>query len=246
MPLPNAFQMPNPNISGIVFAMLTQFRLFAWLLIALVMLPLLPAQAHNLNIFAMSNGDQITGYVYFTGGTRAKQAEVELRHGYNRTDAQVLASTKADDQGNFAFSVSHRADYTVFTDTGDGHVAKFKLYADDFAENLPTADANAPITVKELHLAQTGSELPSDEPAATTYSTQSVGLNSLNRDELTELINHAVARQVGPLREEVNSYRNDVRMSDVMGGIGVIIGIFGVSAWIVARRQVRNRSANQS
>ncbi|MFV1852509.1 MAG: hypothetical protein ACMZ66_17630 [Thalassospira sp.] len=227
--------------------MFTQFRLFAWLLIALVMLPLLPAQAHNLNVFAMSNGDQITGYVYFTGGTRAKQAEVELRHGDSSSEgAQVLVSTKADDQGNFAFSVSHRADYTVFTDTGDGHVAKFKLYADDFAENLPIADVNAPITVKELHLAQTVSEPASDEPAATTYATKSVGLKSLSRDELTELINHAVARQVGPLREEVNSYRNDVRMSDVMGGIGVIIGIFGVSAWIVARRQVRNHSAKQS
>lgn len=39
------------------------------------------------------------------------------------------------------------------------------------------------------------------------------------------------------LREEVNAYRNDVRMSDIMGGIGVIIGIFGILAWVRARKQ---------
>lgn len=219
--------------------MLIPTRLFAWLLITLVMLPLNPAQAHNLNVFAMSNGDQITGYVYFTGGTRAKQAKIELHLGHNDTEAQVLASSIADAQGNFTFSVSHRADYTVFTDTGDGHVAKFKLYADDFAENLPIAEANSSITVTELNLAQEATVPASNEPNEIINASLSDDLKSLSRDELTELINHAVARQIGPLREEVNSYRNDVRMSDVMGGIGVIMGIFGLAALIVARRQVK-------
>lgn len=219
--------------------MLIPTRLFAWLLITLVMLPLNPVKAHNLNVFAMSSGDQITGYVYFTGGTRAKQAKIEVHLGDNDTEAQVLASSIADDQGSFAFSVSHRADYTVFTDTGDGHVAKFKLYADDFAENLPIAEANSSITVTELNLAQEATVPAPNESTETFNASLSADLKSLSRDELTELINHAVARQIGPLREEVNSYRNDVRMSDVMGGIGVIMGIFGLAAWIVARRQVK-------
>ena len=64
-----------------------------------------------------------------------------------------------------------------------------------------------------------------------------IGIKGLSEGDLTALINRAVARQVGPLRAEINAYRNDVRMSDILGGIGIIIGIFGVGAWVVARRQ---------
>ncbi|MEQ8393313.1 MAG: hypothetical protein RIB30_20190 [Thalassospira sp.] len=192
------------------------------------------AQAHNLNVFAMSDGDTIEGYAYFTGGTRAQNANIELR---DKTGQTIFASI-ADEQGSFALRVSHRTDYIVFTDTHDGHVAKFKLYENEFSENLPRPGPNDTITVSKLEttLPDQGSKSPANTTPKPLVSTE-LDLNSLSKDELTGLINRAVARQIGPLRQEVNSYRNDVRMSDILGGIGVIIGIFGVCAWVVARRQ---------
>jgi hypothetical protein len=213
-------------------------RLFALLLMFVIALPVTKAAAHNLNVFAMSNGDTIEGYVYFTGGTRTKQAQIELHDGNDN----VLLKTTTDDEGNFALRVSHQTNYVVFTDTGDGHVAKFRLYAEDFAENLPVATKDTLIAVTALHQGEQKSS-PTDTlmvSASDNITNQSApDLAGLSRDELTQLVNHAVARQVGPLREEVNAYRNDVRMSDIMGGIGIIIGIFGFGAWVVARRQAR-------
>ncbi|MBX2830750.1 MAG: carboxypeptidase-like regulatory domain-containing protein [Rhodospirillales bacterium] len=209
-------------------------RILLMLFTLLCSVPIGKAHAHNINVFAMSDGNTIEGYVYFTGGSRAQHAHIELR---DKT-GQTLFSSTTDEQGSFALRVSHRADYVVFTNTGDGHVAEFKLYANEFGENLPLASPNDPITVTTIETTipdHTGLTLTT-LPSKASRSSQ-LDLSSLSKDELSGLINRAVARQIGPLRQEVNAYRNDVRMSDVMGGIGVIIGIFGVCAWVVARRK---------
>ena len=220
--------------------MTSPYRKFLSLLTVLLVLPVGMAQAHNLNVFAISDGEVIEGYVYFTGGTRARNATVTLKDG-SETD---LLTTTVDSDGSFALRVSHRADYAVFADTGDGHIASFALPKTEFLEPLPEAKDGDAITVRALHApapladtAPTASPAPVDEGPGAIAGSGNIGIKGLSEGDLTALINRAVARQVGPLRAEVNAYRNDVRMSNIMGGIGIIIGIFGIGAWVLARRQ---------
>lgn len=225
--------------------MISFYRKLLALLIVLCAMPLGVAQAHNLNVFAISDGEVIDGYVYFTGGTRARNATVTLKDG---SDAPLLTTT-ADQDGNFALRVSHRADYAVSADTGDGHIATFALPKTEFLETLPEAKDGAEITATVLHATAPladASETVSPAPAPTMADKGDVGIKGLSEDDVTALVNRAVARQVGPLRAEINSYRNDVRMSDVMGGIGIIIGIFGGCAWIAARRQTKAHKTKAS
>jgi hypothetical protein len=234
--------LSGSNILGLNMIFLCRLPLL--ILIALAV-PFNAAQAHNLNVFAMSNGDTIEGYVYFTGGTRAQMAQIELRDAAER----LLFSTTTDHEGSFEFTVSHRSDYTVFTNTGDGHIATFDLYANEFAEHLPLASENATIIVQNVNTATGPSTPETIDPDATDRASHEDEQSShfpvpvsgtLSDDELATLINRAVASQIGPLREEINAYRTEVRMSDVLGGIGMILGIFGISAWLMARRQTRN------
>lgn len=223
--------------------MTSPYRKFLSLLTLLLVLPVGVAQAHNLNVFAISDGEVIEGYVYFTGGTRARNATVTLKDG-SETD---LLTTTADSDGSFALRVSHRTDYAVFADTGDGHIANFALPKTEFLETLPEATDGDAITVTALHdAAPLADAAPTIAPTSTDEDSDAVsgnvagnniGIKGLSEGDLTALINRAVARQVGPLRAEINAYRNDVRMSDILGGIGIIIGIFGVGAWVVAHRQ---------
>lgn len=46
----------------------------------------------------------------------------------------------------------------------------------------------------------------------------------------------AVARQILPLRRQLDALEERTRFSDIMGGIGTIFGLFGIFAWIAARR----------
>jgi nickel transport protein len=49
-------------------------------------------------------------------------------------------------------------------------------------------------------------------------------------------IEAAVARQIRPLREQLDAYESRTRVHDVMGGIGTIFGLFGLWAWLRSRR----------
>jgi len=52
-------------------------------------------------------------------------------------------------------------------------------------------------------------------------------------------IEQAVARQIRPLRAQIDAMESRARFSDIMGGIGTIFGIFGIAAWIAAQRKAR-------
>jgi nickel transport protein len=47
----------------------------------------------------------------------------------------------------------------------------------------------------------------------------------------------AIARQIRPLREQLDAYESRVRLHDIMGGIGSIFGLFGCWAWLQSRRR---------
>jgi len=47
----------------------------------------------------------------------------------------------------------------------------------------------------------------------------------------------AIARQIRPLREQLDAYESRVRLHDLMGGIGTIFGLFGCWAWLQSRRR---------
>ncbi|KIL98019.1 Additional component NikL of nickel ECF transporter [Paramagnetospirillum magnetotacticum MS-1] len=53
----------------------------------------------------------------------------------------------------------------------------------------------------------------------------------------TSQIEAAIARQIRPLREQLDAYESRTRLHDVMGGIGMIFGLFGCWAWLQSRRR---------
>ncbi len=193
------------------------------------------AQAHSLHVFAMGNGDIIDGYTYFGGGARPHNGEIQL---LDRDDKLLFTGT-TDDQGEFRIRISHRQDYVIKANSGDGHIAEFTINGDELSSQLPKAAQDSEITVSEI----TGTAITPKAPAPIMgmgNKTETDGMIALSRDELADLIDAAVARHVRPLREQLVAYEDKVRFSDLLGGIGIIIGIFGVFAWVKAGRNQRN------
>lgn len=50
-------------------------------------------------------------------------------------------------------------------------------------------------------------------------------------------VDAAIARQLTPLREQLDRMESRARLSDIVGGVGMIIGVFGAYAWIASRRK---------
>ncbi len=187
------------------------------------------ALAHKVVVFATCTGKTIEGEVYFHGGTAARNVKVTLAG----PEGQVLGETKTDDEGKFTFPVHFRCDHKVIADAGGGHGAEYTVRADELPESLPPPEGGD----------QPGGTQPEraepTAPAPTLHApTSSPG------QENFEVKMEAIAHQLAALRSEFTKYRNELRLRDVLGGIGYILGIMGVVFYFLGVRRKEKRSAS--
>lgn len=182
------------------------------LMLLLAALPLQAALAHKLKVFATAEGRTIEGYVYFPGGGRGRNLQVL----FLGPDGARLGETVADADGRFRYEAADAMDHRVVVDSGDGHRGEYVVSAAELGGAPPAGAGAAPATIA-------AGEIP-DTPAGADDAA------------LEQLVDRAVARHVRPLREQLEAYEEKVRLHDVLGGLGWILGLFGLAAWLHARR----------
>jgi nickel transport protein len=122
---------------------------------------------------------------------------------------EVVHATTTDEAGAFAWRPQDSGAITVVVDPGGGHVAEVTLDAERFGGEANRVPAPAPAT---------GGTTPSGlDPA------------------VEAAIEAAVARQIRPLLEAQAETQSRVRLTDVAGGIGMIVGLTGVALWARTR-----------
>ena len=66
-------------------------------------------------------------------------------------------------------------------------------------------------------------------------------LPALPAPQLAGLIERAVARQIGPLREALQRSEDRAHLSDILGGVGFIFGLAGIALWWRGRQVERGK-----
>lgn len=188
----------------------------AVVLAAALSLTAAPALAHKLKVFAAADGAEVSGYAYFSGGDRAQGAALTV----TGPDGTVLFTGATAADGTFRFTAARRVDHTLTVDGGDGHQAQATLPAADLPPGLPGGEGN------EASAAPAPAAVFTPAPAPSA--------------EMQAMIEAAVARQVRPLREQLDAYQDQVRWHDVAGGIGTIIGLAGLAFGLTRGRGRRS------
>ncbi len=221
-------------------------RLAPWLALALLLVVATTASAHKIMLFAVVEGNAVTGYAYAPGGVRLPNNVITV---FGPND-QRLGTTKTDAQGNFTYAPKSRCDLRFELNTGDGHLASYTIQAGELPPTLaggqtatsatPPAAAPAaapPTPPTQRHQATApcpggvGAHCPPNAPCR-------AGVNATVGDEqLATMVDRAVSRHVTPLREQLDDYEQKVRLHDVLGGIGYIIGLAGMAAYWLAKRE---------
>ena len=181
----------------------------------------LPAQAHKLKVFATAEGDRIEGEAYFVGGAKAAGARIVIAD----AEGRELSRLMPDAEGHFSYQVSRRMDYQVIADSQDGHQARWTIRAEELAAALPPAEG----AEQNPAASEPAIPLPSEKPDVET--------DGLAPAAVVALVEGSVARQIRPLREEIEAYGEQVRLRDILGGIGYIVGIAGLGLWWRSRQQ---------
>ncbi len=173
------------------------------------------AEAHKIHVFSWVSGDTVTVESNFSSKRPLIHGSVTVKDG---TSGAVLLEGTGDAKGIFTFTVpaeakAKKADLLIVVSGGEGHQNEWLIPA---AEYLSEQSSPSPIT-----------------PAAT----------HLNNAELQEMIREIIAQELAPIKRSLAENRkNKPGFRDIMGGIGYLLGLTGLVAWLKNRqpREPRN------
>ena len=162
-------------------------------------------------------GDAIEGELGFSNGDMAVRQEVIV----TGPDGEELGRTATDEDGFFLFTPTRPVAHTFYADMGAGHVAEVTMSAEDVAKILGVA-------VVESENRQVVNE--TSEAGATMVAALT--------DEERLAIAEAVRDEMRPLRREIAAYREHNDFQTILGGVGYIVGLFGLGFYLAARRKL--------
>lgn len=154
-------------------------------------------------------------------------------------DGEEVGKTSTDPQGKFKFEPRFRCDHRLIADAGMGHQAVYTVEADELPQDLPARGLGdsvgqaerAPATHSHPHQDQKGH--------------QRVPVSPPDEEDLAEEI-RALSRQVNALRKDLDTSKSRLRLQDIVGGIGYILGIMGlISYFLGARRKERDAATGE-
>lgn len=168
--------------------------------------------AHNVVAGAYTDGMLVEGEIGLSNGD---MAQVGLLVEVFDATGNKLGETKVEEDGLFSYQAKKPMTHIFKANLGAGHVANIAVEGNEFAGFKPSE---------------------SNKPTATSPN-QIAGIDA---QELERIVRQAVSQQVKPLQKELRAYKEKVMIRDIMGGLGFILGIVGIAAYMSAKRKEKS------
>ncbi len=203
-----------------------------------VILGLAPASyAHRVNIFAYVDGDSIVTESGYSRTSRVYDGKVEV---FDAATGALFLSGDTDTEGRFTFPIPEQArngsmDLKLLLTAGTGHQADWVVKGSE----IKNAETPADIATTDQPPAPP-TEAPSTaeaQPVATAG-----GQPGLSEAQIAR-IESAVHRELAPVKQMLAELSQPgPGVTEIAGGIGYILGIFGIVAYMKSRSPRKDRS----
>jgi nickel transport protein len=197
----------------------------AFFLILSIVAFALPALAHRVLVYAYAEGDTIHTESKFVPDTPVRQGKVLVVD--QKTDKELLTG-QTDDQGKFSFKIPAEAleqklDLKIVIEAAMGHRGQWLLKADSYLTGVKPEAAGAPTAPAQA--------------LETTPATPVAKAAGVDRQTMEDAMNKALERQLAPIKEMLTELAiHRTSLTDILGGIGYILGIFGLWAYFLSKR----------
>ncbi len=182
------------------------------------------AWAHKVISAAYPDGNLIEGEIGFSSGDMAVNVPIVITD----PDGNKLGEVTTDEEGLFSFTATQKVDHIFRADLSAGHIATFTVLADELPDDLAGGEPKSSV-------ASTASNLAEPVKAVVSASANS-NLVVIDQAGLEKLISKAT-KETRALRKDLVQYKEERRMQDILGGIGYILGIFGIASFLLGRRK---------
>ena len=203
------------------------------------------AQAHRVNIFAWTEGDQVVAECGFNGGNKVKQGQVVV---FDAATGAKIVEGLTDDQGVYRFSVPAAGKahgVRIVIKAGEGHQNDWTMDAAELAAVQPADPASAasgaasPAKTSTAVSGATPAATAGAQPPATQKTNKAPAQQTANISaaELQGIVNTALDVKLGPIRKELAEMRvARPGFSEIFGGIGWLVGLAGIALYFKGRR----------
>lgn len=196
------------------------------------------ANAHKVNIFAYAENGSVYAEGYFVDGSKCKNSLVEVVD--NKTGEKLLEG-KTDENGQFSFDIPHATSIKLILHAGTGHQNEYTLTEEEVREAMLRADKEeGKLAVKEKQTLPEETPRETEQQASIKHEKKSTNLTSQDIDAAVE---RGIDKKLQPvMRILLNLQEKSEKpgLTEILGGIGYIIGILGIIAYFKGRTKNRN------
>jgi len=175
--------------------------------------------AHKVNIFAYVEGEKIYTESYFNDGKKCINSKIEVFD--NR--GNILLEGLTDQEGMFSFETPSEevidGDLKIVLTASMGHRAEYSISADEIRGFAGL--------IKEENEESLSIVVPE------TSSVDVKEIQSIIEDTLDEKLK-PIMREIKEIKK---SQEDKISPNEIIGGIGYIIGIFGIIAYFLSRKR---------
>lgn len=223
-------------------------------LAALALCLLLPmtALAHKVSVFAYVDGPNIVIDAFYSKSNKVNAGKITVK---NAATGEVYQQATTDENGALtlpvpAKAIAAKADLLVLLVAGEGHQNDVLVHASEYAGLAapaaassvapPATSSPAPAATLSKPAAKAAAASPS--PAAAAKLASAAPAPQLDEATLTRIVNQAVEQAVesrmAPVKRLLlESAQKGPGPTEIIGGIGYIVGLFGLAAFFSARRK---------
>jgi nickel transport protein len=193
------------------------------------------ANAHKVSIYAYAENGLVHSESYFVDGTKCKNSVLEV---FDGRDGTKLLEGKTDEEGKFSFKIPKITSLKLVLHASMGHQAEFILGEDEVREAMGVKQPPKSSSVKVPSKSEGGTsmKIQKKEPAEISE------LKGLSESEIEAIVESAVDKKLQPVMSiliKLQESSGKPGFTEIIGGIGYIIGILGIIAYFKARRGMK-------
>ena len=193
------------------------------------------ANAHKVNIYAYAEDGMVHSESYFVDGTKCKNSLLEV---FDKKDGTKLIEGKTDEEGKFSFKIPKVTSLKLVLHASMGHQANFTIGEDEVREAMGMKQPPKSSSVK----------VPSKSESSTSMNTQKKEtaeiseLKGVSESEIEAIVESVIDRKLKPMERmlvKLQESSGKPGITEIIGGIGYIIGILGIVADFKARKGMK-------
>ena len=206
--------------------------LYLFVLISILCFRTESSNAHGVYVFAWVVGDTVYVESKFSGGKKVNSGKIIVK---DPQGVELLSGT-TNDQGEFSFKVPKRTELKIVLLAGAGHRAEWTI---PVSEIDPSDNKEVPIQ-DENEDAKPLTSLKSK--VETNAAEKTEPLSGLTERDLQLAVEGALEKKLQPVMKMLaESKQEGPTVKDIFSGIGYIIGLVGIAAYIHSRKKNRPR-----